>query len=96
MPSYTYECSNCGVFDVEHSIKQDAYTVCPKCGGKEIKRQIGNNTNFILKGSGFYETDYKRGSGSDYASKKAAETTAPAAATPCAGCEKAKTGECGV
>jgi len=47
-------------------------------------------------GSGFYETDYKRGSGSDYASKKAAETTAPAAATPCAGCEKAKTGECGV
>ena len=91
MPSYTYECSSCGVFEAEHSIKQDAYSTCPKCGGKEIKRLIGNNTNFILKGSGFYETDYKRGSGSDYAAKKAADSSAP---SPCAGCDKAKSGGC--
>ena len=93
MPEYTYQCTSCGAFNVEHSIKQDAYTVCPKCGGKEIKQLIGQNTNFILKGSGFYETDYKRGSGSDYAAKASSEKAAPA--SPCAGCEKAKSGECG-
>jgi len=95
MPSYTYECSKCGSFDIEHSIKLDALTVCPTCGTAGLKRLIGNNTAFILKGGGFYETDYKRKAGSDYASKVSAEK--PAAekpAPPCAGCEKAKTGEC--
>ena len=94
MPTYNYECANCGIFEAEHSIKQDAYKVCPKCGGTDIKRLIGNNTAFILKGGGFYETDYKRGSGSDYASKKASDSAAPAPAAPCAGCDKAKSGEC--
>jgi putative FmdB family regulatory protein len=94
MPTYNYECAHCGLFEAEHSIKLDAYKICPKCGGKDIKRLIGNNTAFILKGGGFYETDYKRGSGSDYASKKAADSAAPAPAAPCAGCDKAKSGEC--
>ncbi len=80
MPTYTYECKACGVFEDEHSIKQDAHAICPKCGGKEIKRLIGQNTNFILKGSGFYQNDYKN---------------KPEAPTPCAGCDKAKSGECG-
>ncbi len=92
MPNYTYECSKCGSFDVEHSIKLDALTVCPTCGAVGLKRLIGNNTAFILKGGGFYETDYKRGAGSDYAAKKSSDSAAPA--SPCAGCEKAKTGEC--
>ena len=91
MPTYTYECLKCGTFDLEHSIKLDAMTVCPTCGSDGLKRHIGNNTAFILKGGGFYETDYKRGSGSDYASKQSAEKPA----SPCAGCDKAKTGECG-
>jgi predicted nucleic acid-binding Zn ribbon protein len=84
--------NNAGSFDIEHSIKLDALTVCPTCGAAGLKRLIGNNTAFILKGGGFYETDYKRGSGSDYANKASAEKTAPA--TPCAGCDKAKSGEC--
>jgi putative FmdB family regulatory protein len=89
MPTYNYECKNCGAFEAEHSIKLDAYKVCPKCGGTEIKRLIGTNTNFILKGSGFYETDYKRASGSDYANKASADKSAPVSAS-CAGCDKAK------
>ena len=32
---------------------------CPKCGGK-TKKLIGAGAGIIFKGSGFYETDYKR------------------------------------
>ncbi|MCE5299535.1 MAG: zinc ribbon domain-containing protein [Spirochaetia bacterium] len=88
MPKYTYQCAACGVFEDEHSIKQDAHKICPKCGGREIKRLIGNNTAFILKGSGFYETDYKRSAGSDYASKANSESG------PCSSCDKGKSGKC--
>lgn len=58
MPTYTYKCEKCGKFDVSQSIKEEALTVCPNCGG-HIKRVIGNNVNVILKGSGFYSTDNK-------------------------------------
>jgi putative FmdB family regulatory protein len=58
--TYTYECKNCGEFEATQSMKDDAYTECPKCSGKEIKRLIGKGSGFILKGSGFYETDYKK------------------------------------
>jgi len=33
---------------------------CPKCNSKKIKRLIGSGSGIIFKGSGFYETDYKR------------------------------------
>jgi putative FmdB family regulatory protein len=92
MANYTYECKHCGVFNAEHSIKQDAYKVCPKCGGKDIKRLIGSNTAFILKGSGFYDTDYKHGAGSEYAAKKAADHSSHAPS--CHGCDKAGSGKC--
>ena len=46
--------------DISHSIKDDAMTVCPVCGGKEFKRLIGGNIGVVFKGTGFYETDYKR------------------------------------
>jgi predicted nucleic acid-binding Zn ribbon protein len=32
---------------------------CPECGGNTRKR-IGAGAGIIFKGSGFYETDYKR------------------------------------
>ncbi len=34
-------------------------TVCPACGGK-LKKLI-SNTSFVLKGSGWYVTDYASG-----------------------------------
>jgi len=35
-------------------------TRCPKCSSKKVKRLIGSGSGIIFKGSGFYETDYKR------------------------------------
>lgn len=61
MPIYTYECTteNCkNIFDVDQSIKDEPLKICEKCGGDLQK--IISGTSFILKGTGWYETDYKK------------------------------------
>lgn len=59
MAIYEYECAKCGhYFEVWQKITEDPLRVCDKCGG-ELVRLIGN-TGFILKGTGWYVTDYVR------------------------------------
>jgi len=57
MPVYEYECLSCGAY---HEIMQK-YTdmplaKCPACGGS-VKKLI-SSTSFVLKGTGWYKTDY--------------------------------------
>lgn len=64
MPTYEYECRICGqVFDVFHNMTAKPRVKCPECGGG-TKKLIGAGAGIIFKGSGFYETDYKRKSDS--------------------------------
>lgn len=58
MPVYEYECPKCGVFEFTQSITSKPLSKCPTCHRK-VKRLISLN-NFILKGSGWYVTDYAR------------------------------------
>ncbi len=59
MPIYEYECKNCGErFEVWQKITEEPLKVCEKCGG-ELVRLI-SQTSFILKGTGWYVTDYAR------------------------------------
>lgn len=59
MPTYRYECSRCeAVHDVFQSISDKPKTKCPDCGGK-LTKLIGTGGGVILKGSGFYTTDYR-------------------------------------
>ena len=63
MPTYDYKCETCGhQFEFFQSMKDDRLTDCPleDCDGK-VKRLLGTGAGIIFKGSGFYETDYKRG-----------------------------------
>jgi putative FmdB family regulatory protein len=61
MPTYEYACRNCeDVFEVVQSMRDAPLTTCPKCGQATVKRLIGRGAGIIFKGSGFYETDYKR------------------------------------
>lgn len=60
MPTYDYECDKCGVFEEFQMMSAKKFTECPKCGSKKIKRLIGAGMGIIFKGTGFYETDYKR------------------------------------
>ena len=60
MPTYDYKCTDCGYkFEYFQSMKDPLLQVCPECSGK-LKRLIGPGSGLIFKGSGFYETDYKR------------------------------------
>ncbi len=60
MPTYEYECESCGrCFEKYQSITARPLRKCPVCG-KKLRRKIGAGGGIIFKGSGFYETDYKR------------------------------------
>lgn len=57
MPIYEYECLQCGKnHEVMQKFSDAPLTVCPECGG-EVKKLI-SNTSFVLKGGGWYVTDY--------------------------------------
>ena len=61
MPHYIYDCKACGQpYEVFHSMQVPALVECPFCGRPELKRRILGGSGLIFKGSGFYETDYKR------------------------------------
>lgn len=63
MPIYEYSCQDCQhVFEEWQKDFTDKEMACPVCGG-QAKRMI-SNTAFILKGSGWYVTDYARGKAS--------------------------------
>ena len=58
MPIYEYKCNKCGVFEAMQGIKEAPLRKCPTCKGK-VERQISRGS-FILKGSGWYATDYAK------------------------------------
>lgn len=60
MPTYEYECTSClHRFEAFQQMKDEPLKNCPKCKGK-VKRLISLGAGFILKGPGFYATDYKK------------------------------------
>ena len=64
MPTYEYRCTSCEhEFVTRQKMTDEPLTVCPHCE-KETLKKIINPTGFILKGEGWYVTDFKgRGKG---------------------------------
>ncbi len=57
MPIYEYRCENCEKqFEMLQKITAEPLTECPDCGGPVHK--LVSSTSFILKGGGWYATDY--------------------------------------
>ena len=57
MPIREYKCSDCGeITEVIQKINEKPLEKCPKCDGKLEK--LISNSSFVLKGSGWYKTDY--------------------------------------
>lgn len=74
MPIYAYRCEACGFAkDVLQKMSDDALTICPSCGQDAYRKQV-TAAGFQLKGSGWYVTDFRNGSGG--ASKPAVGTAA--------------------
>jgi putative FmdB family regulatory protein len=66
MPHYDYKCPVCEeVVEVFHRMCEKPEVRCPVCAENAgeivlMKKQIGAGAGIIFKGSGFYETDYRR------------------------------------
>jgi putative FmdB family regulatory protein len=72
MPTYQYQCKNCGFMMEElQSIKAAPLTRCPQCNTDALARIMGTGVNLIFKGSGFYQTDYKKSGSPEVPAKKA-------------------------
>ena len=61
MPIYEYACRECEhVLDALQKLSDDPLVDCPACG-KPALRKLLSAPKFRLKGSGWYETDFKSG-----------------------------------
>jgi len=58
MPIYEYKCDKCGIYEVTQRITESPLKKCPTCGRKT--ERILSRSSFVLKGSGWYQTDYGR------------------------------------
>lgn len=77
MPIYAYQCGTCGhAKDVLQKMSDAPLTDCPACGAQTFTKQL-TAAGFQLKGSGWYVTDFRGGSGSS--SAPATESKADAA-----------------
>ncbi len=84
MPTYEYACGACDHrFEQWQSFSAAALTDCPRCGQPRLVRLFGSGGAIIFKGSGFYETDYRRPQSQRQAEKnrQAQDSTAPSASS---------------
>jgi putative FmdB family regulatory protein len=83
VPIYEYQCDDCGAsFEAFQKMSDDPHVECEKCGGP--LRKVLHPVAIHFKGSGFYTTDYgkgsgKRGSGRDAGADEASSSSAKAA-----------------
>ena len=94
MPIREYKCKKCGNYmETIQGINEKTLEKCPECGGKLEK--LISNSSFVLKGSGWYKTDYAAGNKTtESKAKKSKDESAPAAAAPSCACSCASK-ECG-
>ena len=58
MPIYEYKCMNngCGMLiEVMQKLSDDPIIYCPHCGEEKMKKII-SQSNFVLKGGGWYKS----------------------------------------
>ena len=85
MPFYEYQCNQCShLFEAMQKISEPPLKKCPACGKNALKKLISAPV-FRLKGSGWYETDFK----SDQEKKRNLADAEPAASSG-AGADKAE------
>lgn len=75
MPTYQYQCTECGEgLEAVQKFTDDALTECPQCGGR--LKKVFSAVGIVFKGSGFYRNDSRgSSSGSSQAAKPAASGT---------------------
>jgi putative FmdB family regulatory protein len=76
MPTYEYECTECGhTFEEFQSMTADPLVQCPECDEAGLRRLIGGGIGVIFKGSGFYVTDSKSSGSRNGSSGKSGDSS---------------------
>jgi putative FmdB family regulatory protein len=81
MPIYEYRCTSCGAeLEKLQKISDPPLIECPECGKDALVKLI-SASSFRLKGSGWYETDFKTGKKKNGAAEATGEGAASADAS---------------
>lgn len=90
MPIYAYACGACGFKkDVLQKLSDAPLTDCPSCGEPQFSKQL-TAPGFVLKGSGWYATDFREGQKKPAESGDGAtDSAAPESAPPTGGAASA-------
>lgn len=89
MPIYEYQCQACGhALEVMQKISDAVLVDCPQCSKPSLKKQI-SAAGFQLKGSGWYQTDFKN------SGKKSGAATAETKSDSKSDTDTKPTGGCG-
>ena len=98
MPIYAYKCESCGhAKDVLQKISDAPLSECPACGKATFVKQL-TAAGFQLKGSGWYATDFRGGSGgaaAPAAGEKSEAKPAEAATATASSSDGGAAGSCG-
>ncbi|WP_328487595.1 FmdB family zinc ribbon protein [Streptomyces zaomyceticus] len=78
MPTYQYQCTECGEgLEAVQKFTDDALTECPQCKGR--LKKVFSAVGIVFKGSGFYRND-SRGSSSS-SSPAASKSSTPSSSS---------------
>ncbi|WP_327245895.1 FmdB family zinc ribbon protein [Streptomyces sp. NBC_01320] len=77
MPTYQYQCTECGEgLEAVQKFTDDALTVCPSCEGR--LKKVFSAVGIVFKGSGFYRNDSRGSSSSSTPSSSSAKASGSA------------------
>ena len=75
MPFYEYQCEACGHrLEALQKMSDDPLVYCPECNEAQLKKLI-SAAAFHLKGTGWYETDFKTKPGNEKSDSKDSSST---------------------
>ena len=82
MPIYEFKCESCGSVTEKLQKMSDPYpTECPHCKSGRLTKLI-SPSGFVLKGNGWYATDFKSKSSSSTSSEASQVPAAASTSTP--------------
>ncbi|MEU2132432.1 FmdB family zinc ribbon protein [Streptomyces sp. NPDC018352] len=80
MPTYQYQCTECGEgLEAVQKFTDDALTVCPSCDGR--LKKVFSAVGIVFKGSGFYRNDSRGSSSSSTPASSSAKASGSASSS---------------
>ncbi|MER5568965.1 FmdB family zinc ribbon protein [Streptomyces goshikiensis] len=94
MPTYQYQCTECGEgLEAVQKFTDDALTVCPNCDGR--LKKVFSAVGIVFKGSGFYRNDSRGASSSSTPASKPSSASSTSTAAPAAASSSSTAGSSG-